>query len=250
MGSIVCMNLVKRYGDVTALDGVSFKVDAGEVVGLLGPNGSGKSTTMKILLGFVKPDGGYALVEGVNPVEDPVEVRRRVGYVPENIVLYESLTPKEYFEFVARVRGLTREEYEDRVVKFVKAFEIEEYMDVLITALSKGSKQKVALISALLHEPDVLILDEPLMGLDATSARIFKEYLRMRALRGAAVLLSTHIMEIAEKICDRIVLLHRGRVVVSGSVDEVKSGLESLEEVLLKVTGISGELREVVEALS
>lgn len=246
----MCVRLVKRYGDAVALDRVSFRVDGGEVVGLLGPNGSGKSTTMKILLGFLRPDAGYALVDGINPVEDPVEVRRRVGYVPENTALYESLTPREYLEFVARVRGLTREEYEDRILRFVKAFEMGEYMDVLITALSKGNKQKVALISALLHEPDVLILDEPLMGLDAKSARILKEYLRMRVSRGVAVLLSTHIMEIAEKICDRIVLLHRGRVVASGPVEEVKSGLESLEDLFFKVTGVSGELRDVVEALS
>ncbi len=252
--SLEVLRVSKAFGFVDALYSVSFSVGAGEIVGLLGPNGAGKSTTMKAVLGLVRPDSGEIRVFGRNVRENPVETKRQIGYVPESPALYEFLTGAEYLDFVADMYGLDPTTRRDRIRQFLTGLELEGHENSLISGYSQGMKQKVALISALAHRPRLLILDEPLNGLDPRSARVTKDLLRnLAAHDGVAVLFSTHVLEIAQAICDRVVILGHGRVLASGTVAALRdrAGLagRDLEEVFLALTG-TGDLRDVVDALS
>ncbi|HDM23415.1 ABC transporter ATP-binding protein [archaeon] len=239
----------KTYDGVIALEDVSLEIPSGKVCALLGPNGSGKSTLMKIALGLVKPDAGTVSVNGLDPFKEPIRVRRIVGYVPEEITLYESLTPAEYLSFVASVYGI--EDPESRALKLAELFEFTEHMYKLGGELSHGNRRKLMIISALMHDPKVLIFDEPFSGLDPTSGKVLKELLREYASRGRTVLLSTHILELAEAIADRVIVIHKGRVVAEGDVDELKklTRRKEFEDVFFEVTGLSKDLDEMLKAL-
>lgn len=244
----------KAFGEIQALASVSFSVASGEIVGLLGPNGAGKSTTMRAILGLVQADTGEIRLFGRNVTSDPVQTKRLVGYVPESPALYEFLTGAEYLDFVADMYGLDPATRADRIRQYLVGFELAGHENSLISGYSQGMKQKVALIAALSHHPKLLLLDEPLNGLDPRSARITKDLLRnLAAHEGVAVLFSTHVLEIAQAICDRIVILDRGQVLASGTVTALRdrTGLtgRDLEEVFLALTG-TGDLRDVVDALS
>jgi len=244
----------KSFGAVEALTAVSFTVGAGEIVGLLGPNGAGKSTTMKAILGLVPADSGEVRLFGKRVDEDPEGTKRICGYVPESPALYEFLTGAEYLDFVADMYGLPPATRADRIRQFLSGFELLGHEDSLISGYSQGMKQKVALIAALAHRPKLLLLDEPLNGLDPRSARITKDLLRNLAdHERAAILFSTHVLEIAQAICDRVVILDHGRVLASGSFATIRerAGLagRDLEDVFLAITG-TGDLRDVVDALS
>lgn len=243
--------LVKKFGSTIAVNGISFTVHDGEIYGLLGPNGSGKSTTMKILTGILAPTSGRVVVNGINVAEDPTEVKRISGYVPETPVLYESLTPVELFNFVGSVRGVSKEILQERVDKLVKAFGIENYLGEMIGSLSFGTKQKVSLITALLHDPEILILDESMNGLDPKSARILRELLLQFKEEGKSIVFSTHVMAIAEAICDRVGVIYQGKIVAEGTVEELKrlAHEESLEDVFLKLTESQEEVASIVSAL-
>ena len=244
----------KAFGSVQALSGVSFSVSAGEIVGLLGPNGAGKSTTMRAVLGLIPADSGEIRLFGRNVGTEPEATKRLCGYVPESPALYEFLTGAEYLDFVADMYGLDPKTRAERIQQFFAGFELAGHENALISGYSQGMKQKVALIAALSHHPKLLILDEPLNGLDPRSARITKDLLRnLASHEGVAVLFSTHVLEIAQAICDRLVILHRGHVLASGTVAALRdrSGLTGgdLEEMFLALTG-TGDLRDVVDALS
>ncbi len=244
----------KSFGSVQALASVSFTVRAGEIVGLLGPNGAGKSTAMKAILGIVPADSGEVRLLGRDVGEDLSSAKRHIGYVPESPALYEFLTGAEYLDFVADMYGLEASARKERIQQFLTGFELDGHENALISGYSQGMRQKVALIAAFVHRPQLLLLDEPLNGLDPRSARITKDLLRNLAdHERTAVLFSTHVLEIAEAICDRVVILHRGQVLASGPFATIRdrAGLagQDLEEVFLKLTG-TGDLREVVEALS
>ena len=243
--------LVKKFGSTVAVNGISFTVHDGEIYGLLGPNGSGKSTTMKILAGILTPTSGRVTVNGIDVSEDPIGVKRITGYVPETPVLYESLAPVELFNFVGSVRGVPRDVLQERVDKLVKAFGIEGYLGEMIGSLSFGTKQKVSLITALLHDPEVLILDESMNGLDPKSARILRELLLQFKEEGKSIVFSTHVMAIAETICDRVGVIYRGEIVAEGTVEELKrfAHEESLEDVFLKLTESQEEVASIVNAL-
>jgi ABC-2 type transport system ATP-binding protein len=244
--------LVVKYGSFVAVDNLSFIVKAGEIYGLLGPNGAGKTSTLKTIIGLLQPASGRIEVFG-KPVSDEVAVKSMIGYVPEEVILMDSLTPREFFEFVASIRRLDATTANARLEKLVSAFQLREYFDTPIAALSKGNRQKVAIIAALLHEPPLLILDEPLIGLDAFSSKILKELMVLHAKKGCAVVFSTHIMEVAERLCTRVGIIHRGRMVGEGTVDGlrklVKSAEGSLEEIFLKVTEQEAGVQEIVKAL-
>ncbi len=244
-------NLTKKFGDKVAVDGISFRVHDGEIYGLLGPNGSGKSTTMKILAGILKPTSGKVLVEEINVAKNPIEVKKIVGYVPETPILYESLTPSELFNFVGSIRGIPKEKLEERVNYFVKAFGIEEYLEQFIGTLSFGTQQKVSLITALLHDPKVLIVDEAMNGLDPKSARILRELLLEFKNEGKSIIFSTHILSLAEIICDRIGVIYQGKIIAEGTIEELKEKAheESLEDVFLKLTESKDEIAHIVQAL-
>ena len=243
----------------------------GEIYGLLGPNGAGKSTLIRIIAGLVQPTSGSVRVMGLDNAADPVAVKSKIGYVSENSMLYESLSPRDFFEFVASVRKIDKRMANDRVERLVPAFALEQFYDSPIATLSMGTRQKVSIIAALLHEPSLLLLDEPLNGLDAKASRIVKDMISLHTRKNnGAVLFSTHIMEVAENVCDRIGIIHEGKIVAEGTLEELRrkaseiavaangSAQESvgtaatLEEVFLKLTheedGIAGTVRALREA--
>ncbi len=244
-------NLVRRFGSAVAVDGISFHVDDGEIYGLLGPNGSGKSTTMKILAGILPPTSGRVVVGGIDVSQNPLRVKEIIGYVPETPALYESLTPVEFFNFVGSVRRIPEERLQERVDALVRAFGIEEYLGEMIGSLSFGTRQKVSLISAMLHDPAVLILDESMNGLDPKSARILRELLMDFREEGKSIVFSTHVLALAEMICDRIGVIYNGRLIAEGTVEQLKelAHEESLEDVFLKLTESRDEVLGIVQAL-
>ncbi len=238
---------------IRALNGVSLSVNEGEVLGLLGPNGSGKSTLMKIVVGILKPDRGDVEVFGTSVAKNPQTVKRMVGFVPESPRLYEFLTGIEYLDFVADVHDLDPAAKHERITEFLRALDLEGRESELIHGYSQGMKQKLAIIAALLHRPKILVLDEPLNALDPRSARIVKDLIHKLRDDGIPTVFSTHVLEIADAICDRIVIMYEGKVLEEGTSEQLKSKAGSqgstLEDVFLKLTGTS-DVREIVEALS
>jgi len=244
--------LVVNYGPFVAVDNLSFTVNSGEIYGLLGPNGAGKTSTLKVLVGVL--EARARKIEVFNtPISQEVAAKSQIGYVPEEVVLLDSLTPREFLEFIASIRKLEASAANSRLEKLVSAFELKQFFDTPIAALSMGNKQKVAIIAALLHEPRLLVLDEPLIGLDARSSKILKELVTFHAKRGGAVIFSTHIMEVAEKLCDRVGIINKGKIVGEGTVNElrklVKSAEGSLEDIFLKVTEQEAGMQDVIRAL-
>src|SRR6059058_5141877 len=245
-------HLTKFYGRTLGLSDLSFAVGSGEVRGLLGQNGSGKSTLLKSLLGLIHPTSGLVRVLGLDVQKFPMEIRRSVGYVPESPRLYEFLTATEYLDFIADVRGLPYEQKKERIARFVDALDLEGKQGDMISSYSQGMKQKVAIIGALLHRPRVLLMDEPLNGLDPKSARLVKELIHGLAREGVSVIFSTHILEIAEAICDKLTILQAGKILAEGTSKDLRenAGLpgSGLEDVFLKLTGTKG-VEDIVEAL-
>jgi ABC-2 type transport system ATP-binding protein len=250
--AVTVEGLVVAYGSFVAVDNLSFTVHPGEVYGLLGPNGAGKTSTIKALIGVLQPRSGKIQVYGM-PLSDEVAVKSQIGYVPEEVVLFDSLTPREFFEFIASVRRLEADVVNFRLERLACALDVKQYFDTPIAALSRGNKQKVAITAALLHEPKLLILDEPLIGLDARSSKILKELITFHAKKGGAVIFSTHIMEVAEKLCTRVGIINKGRLVGEGTVEGlrklVKSAEGSLEDIFLKVTEQEKDMQEIIRAL-
>jgi ABC-2 type transport system ATP-binding protein len=245
-------HLTKTYGPTIALNDVTLSVGSGEVRGLLGPNGSGKSSLMKTIMGLTKPSYGSINVLGFDVQTSPMEIKKIAGYVPESPRLYEFLTATEYLDFIADVRGLPYQQKKERIARFVDALDLEGKQGDMISSYSQGMKQKVAIIGALLHRPKVLLMDEPLNGLDPKSARLVKELIHGLAREGVSVLFSTHILEIAEAICDKLTILQTGKILAEGTSKDLRenAGLpgSGLEDVFLKLTGTKG-VEDIVEAL-
>jgi len=244
--------VAKRYADIVAVDYIDLDVKYGEILGLLGPNGSGKSTALKIILGLVKADSGSVSVLGIKAEDDPISVKRQVGYVPESPRIYEFLTGLEYLDFVGDIYGLDASQKKARIEEYLEAMELEGREGDMISSYSQGMKQKIALISAFMHKPKLLLLDEPLSGLDPRSARIVKDFLRKLATQGVTTIMSTHVLEIAQAMSDRIAIMYEGRLLALGTMKELsqKASLpeSDLEDIFLKLTRTE-DIREVVEAL-
>ena len=243
--------LYKHFGKVKAVDGLTFGVRPGEIYGLLGPNGAGKTTTIKCILGLLEMQQGSITVLGDDPIESPERVKANIGYVAEEPLLYGSLTPREMLNFIASVRGLEEESATERARRLITSLDATKYYDSLMETLSRGNKQKVQLIAALLHDPRVLILDEPLSGIDAKSSKVVKEVLELHVEHGGSVLLSTHIMEQAQTLCDRIGIINKGRLVAEGTLDELRQ-LEhaagaSLEDIFLRLTEQDQAVKETID---
>jgi len=252
INTVELKNVTKRYNEILAVDHVNLTIGSGEIFGLLGPNGSGKSTTLKMLLGLVQPDEGSVTVLG-NPVwQDPVALKRMVGYVPEAPRLYEFLTGIEYLDFIGDVYGMQPEDKKNRINEYLKALQLEGREGDMINSYSEGMKQKIALISAFLNRPKLLIMDEPLNGLDPRSARIVKDFLQELKRQGVTAILSTHVLEIAQAMCDRIGIMYRGKLLALGNMNELRQLSKlpdsGLEDIFLKLTG-TGDIRPVVEEL-
>lgn len=238
---IAVKKLSKEYGDQLALAQVSFEVSPGEICAYLGPNGAGKSTTVKILTGVMRPTDGSALVAGFDVQSDPVEVKRRIGYVPENAHLYQTLSVAEYFALVGTFHQIAPSDVDERGRKMMELFEIPKAINKRISTLSKGMRQKVLISGALIHDPEVLLFDEPLSGLDANATQSVKQLIREMADRGKTVLYCSHMLDIVERLCDRVVILDHGKIIASDSPGTViqQSGANSLEEAFRKLTGNS-----------
>lgn len=231
-------SLIKTYGPLRAVDDLTFQVKRGEIVGLLGPNGAGKSTTMKVLTCYLVADGGTASVAGVSIDQDPVEVRRHIGYLPENAPLYTEMRVKEYLHFVGRLRGMPGARRKERIDWAVNACGLQaKYMSPIGT-LSRGYRQRVGLAQAVLHDPDLLILDEPTSGLDPIQLIEIRKLI-MEVGKTKTVFFSTHIMQEVEAVCNRALIINRGKLAADGSPTELKAkfGCESLEDAFLKATG-------------
>ncbi|MDQ6780345.1 MAG: ABC transporter ATP-binding protein [Candidatus Eremiobacteraeota bacterium] len=237
--------LTKRYGSMVAVDRLSFSVEAGEIFGFLGPNGAGKTTTIKMLTGLAQPSAGRARLAGFDIVRQPVLAKRTFGYVPDEPNLYGKLTALEFLTFVGDVYEMDAGKKYRRIQQLLELFDLKDQAGALLGGFSHGMKQKVMLCSALVHEPKIYFLDEPTVGLDPRSAKLLKTILRDIAAHGGAVFMSTHIMEIAQALCDRIAILDHGRIVALGTVHELRNlqGQETLEDVFLSVTGSDDERR-------
>ena len=232
-------NLRREYGGRVALHGLTLRVAAGEILGFLGPNGAGKSTTVKILTGMIKPDSGSARVAGYDVVKDALEVKRRIGYVPESAALYESLTAREYLELIASLYHLPAGTTPARVEEMLARFDLSHAIDQRLSEFSKGMKQKVLIASALMHRPEVLFLDEPLTGLDANAALVVKELMRGLAAQGRTIFFCSHVLEVVERICTRIVIIDQGRVIADGTAAAIAAdtGASTLEQAFVTLTG-------------
>lgn len=232
-------NFTKKYGNKIAANDITFEVKPGEIFGFLGPNGAGKTTTIKAIVGLLKPDSGKISVSGVDVINDGVESKKKFTFVPDNPDIYESMTGYQYLNFLANVYEVSEEERKARVEKYARLFEIEGDLNDYIQGFSHGMKQKVALIGALISDPDVLILDEPMVGLDAKSAFNLKQLMRERCDNGKSVFFSTHVMEVAEKICDRLAIIKNGSILFTGSLEDLRrqdNSNDSLEQIFLELT--------------
>jgi len=240
--AIKIANLTKSFGDKTVLRGIDIEVAPGQILGYIGPNGAGKTTTVKILIGMLHDFGGQASVCGHDVAVDPLAVKRQIGYVPEAAALYDSLTPMEYLRFVGRLYGLEVEEIDQRAREMFQLFDLSSEIDNRISTFSKGMRQKVLIVAGMIHDPDVLFLDEPLSGLDANSAVTVKEIIAQLARKGKTIFYCSHIMDVVERICDRIIILADGRIVADGSFEELqgRSQEASLERIFTQLTSEGG----------
>ncbi len=232
-------NLSRSYGNKAALIGLNLVVEPGEILGFLGPNGAGKSTTVKILTGMIRPDAGRAIVGGFDVVAQPMEVKKIIGYVPEQAALYDGLTGAEYLELIACLYHLDSKTAAGRRGELLDLFGLTEAQHQRMSEYSKGMRQKVAIIAAMMHRPQVLIMDEPLDGLDANAAMIVKELLKQMAAQGKTVLFCSHILEVVDRMCSKIVIINRGQLVTSGTSEDIKhaTGEATLEAAFGKLTG-------------
>jgi ABC-2 type transport system ATP-binding protein len=251
--AVEARQLVKRFGVVTAVDGVSFQVGRGEIFGFLGANGAGKTTTLRILCGLLTPTSGRALIDGIDIFAQPLLAKARLGYLDEEPFVHPHLTGREFLHFVADLYRMPRgTEREQRMERLLGLFELANRDGELIGAYSHGMKQKIGLASLLIREPSVLLLDEPTNGLDPRSARLVKDLLEELASRGTTVLLSTHILEVAQALCRRVAIIDRGRITATGTMTELRAqaGNEqaSLEDLFLKLTA-GPESKELIERL-
>ena len=245
-------HLVKQYGNKIAVNDVSIEIHSGEVFGFLGPNGAGKTTMIKMIVGLLRATSGRVSVAGYDVITQPLQAKAASGYVPDTPNLYAKLTGRELLRFVGDLYGIERTQVERRGEELLRMFALAEAADDTIDSYSHGMQQKTSLAAALMHDPKVLVLDEPTVGLDPKSARLIKDILRQMAERGAAVFLSTHILEIAERMCDRIGIINKGELIAVGSMEELHASNQvsggSLEDIFLSLTG-GAEEAEITEIL-
>jgi ABC-2 type transport system ATP-binding protein len=248
--------VTKLYSGIPAVYDVSFVARAGEVTGYLGPNGSGKSTTLKMICGLIEPSDGQILYRGERIESNRIAHKQRLGYVPEEPQLYPHLTGAEYLEMVGLLRGLPERQLAEKIPGFLRLFSLYEDRYVPISSYSKGMRQKVLLAAALLHNPEIVLLDEPFSGLDVNSALVFRNLIRELAARGKVVLFSSHELEIVERVCSHVVILHKGRVVANDSIEQLRDlmSLPTLEEIFSQLAieqdseGIARQLVQLIEA--
>ena len=229
-------HLTKTYGEKKAVDDLSLHIAPGEIYGFIGHNGAGKTTTIKACCGILQAESGEVLIDGVSIKGNPIEAKKKIAYIPDNPDLYEFMTGIQFLNFIGDVFGVSAEDRQARIRKYADLFELTNDLAQPISAYSHGMKQKLAVISALLHEPKLLIMDEPFVGLDPKASHILKELMRELCENGGAIFFSTHVLEVAEKLCDKVAIIKGGKLIKSGTMEEVK-GDASLENVFLELEG-------------
>jgi ABC-2 type transport system ATP-binding protein len=246
---IAIQNLVKQYGSFTAVDGVSLEVASGEIHGFLGPNGAGKTTTIRMIAGLLKPTAGRILVNGHDLSAEPELAKASLGFIPDRPFIYEKLTAGEFLRFHAGLYGLDDGQVNGRVREMLDLFELGRWEHELVESFSHGMKQRLVMSAAFMHRPRAVLVDEPMVGLDPRGARLIKDVFRRMSDRGVAILMSTHTLEVAQEMCDRISIILKGRIIARGTVEELRESRdEHLTEVFLRLTGGSG-LQEIDDAL-
>jgi ABC-2 type transport system ATP-binding protein len=237
MSVIIARNLSKTF-TTPVLRGINLDIHAGEIIGYIGPNGAGKSTTIKILTGIIPDFEGEATVLQMDIRKDIMEIKKRIGYIPENAALYETLTPTEYLQFIGQLYKMDRSHVDKKVKHLLQLFDLSKYEDARMTTFSKGMRQKVLLIAGMLHNPSILFLDEPLSGLDANAVILVKEILTQLKRSGKTIFYSSHLMDVVEKISDRIIIINKGELIANGTFSELNSQAKgSLEQIFTDLTG-------------
>lgn len=232
-------NLTKNYGKTLAVNNISFEIRDGEILGFLGPNGSGKTTTINMIVGLLDATSGNIEIDRMDIFQNPVEAKKKIAFLPDNPEIYEDMTGRKFVYFVANIYGIEKEERDKRLALLADRFGMTDDLDTLISGYSHGMKQKVALISALIHDPEVLILDEPMVGLDPQAAFNLKELMKERTARGKSVFFSSHVMDVVEKIVDRIIIIKKGDLIFQGTIEELKQSGNyegDLEQLFLEMT--------------
>ncbi len=227
-------NLTKKYGDKVAVDNLSLSLESGKICAFIGKNGAGKTTTLKCCVGMLSFEQGEIMIDGISVKKDPLAVKQNIAYIPDNPDIYEFMTGIGYLNFIADIFGLSKEVREERIRRIADTFDLTKDLATNVSAYSHGMKQKLVIISALIHEPKLLLMDEPFVGLDPTAAFHLKEEMSALCARGGAILYSTHVLEVAQKVCDSVVIIKDGKVVRTGSMEEV-TGDSSLEDVFLEL---------------
>jgi len=241
---IELIELTKRFGQLVAVDHINLHVKQGEIFGFLGPNGAGKTTTIKMLVGLLKPTSGRALIDGYDVVAQPMEAKRVVGFIPDQPFLYEKLTGVEFLKFIGSLFGMKKDEIQPRISDLLGLFELDGWRDELIESYSHGMKQRLVMSSALLHNPKLIIVDEPMVGLDPKGINLVKRIFRQKSEEGVSIFLSTHTLEIAQELCHRLGIINRGKIIAMGTLSELTKDLEdktgqtgTLESLFLALTG-------------
>ncbi|ERJ12026.1 ABC transporter ATP-binding protein [Haloplasma contractile] len=249
LSAISIKELHKNFGDNKVLNGIDLEVKQGEIIGYIGPNGAGKSTTVKLILGLIDDYEGEVKILGKD-IKGDVDYKRKIGYVPEAADIYDNLTAREYLTFVGELYGMSIELVDKKAFALMDLFGIKDVYDSRMSSFSKGMKQKVLIVSSIIHNPDILFLDEPLSGLDANSVMVVKELLAKQALKGKTIFYSSHIMDVVERISNRIIIINNGKVLADGSFDDLKreSKEGSLEEIFNELTGFK-QHKEIAEQM-
>jgi ABC-2 type transport system ATP-binding protein len=238
-------NLRKVYGSKAAVDGLSLTVPCGSFFGFLGPNGAGKSTTIRMLTGLIPPTSGSIKLLGMPLPEQELEIKRHIGLVPDESLLFDRLTGAEFLEFVGRMYGLARPVARERAGELLALFELSEQPRKLIAEYSKGMRKRVAMAASLIHRPQLFLMDEPFEGVDAVGARLMKDILLDQVRHGATIFLTSHVLEVVERLCDRVAIIHEGRIVREGAMQDLRTGSETLEDVFVRVVGAEREFQRL-----
>ena len=244
--------VTKQYRKLTAVNNLSLHVRRGEVFGFLGPNGAGKTTTIKMVSGLIRPNKGTILIGGVDVLEDPIRAKAMMGFIPDRPFLYEKLTGNEFMMFAGGLYDMDGQSLRNRVEELLTLFSLGDFKNELIESYSHGMRQRLVMSAAFLHNPELIVVDEPMVGLDPQGARLVKTFFREQCARGKTIFMSTHTLEVAEEVCDRIGIIHKGQLVALGTKEElqqqVRTGTEKLESIFLQLTG-GEEMSQIIESL-